>query len=110
VNARIFVVCAFVVATSCKQEEKPKFQVSGREVYRAACRRCHGDDGRGGPPVNGNAPKNLRDKAFQASRTDEQLKEAIRNGNAQGMPPFRAAFTEEELNALIAYVRTLVDH
>lgn len=109
-KARLFVALCAVLGTACQKAEKPKFQVSGAEVYRSACRRCHGEDGHGGPPVNGNAPRNLRDKAFQASRTDEQLKEAIRSGNAKGMPPFRAAFTEEELTVLVAHVRTLVDH
>lgn len=104
---RLFLPALFVLS-ACQKEEQSA-AVSGAELYRNACRRCHGDDGRGGPPIKGNAPKNLRDPAFQSAWSNDRIKQSIRDGNEKGMPPFRAVFTEAELEALVAHVRTLAD-
>ncbi len=106
--AKLALVASLLVLTGCKNraasDEPPQ---SGAELYRTACRRCHGDDGSGGPPVKGTSPRNLRDPKFQESHTDAQIVETIRNGTATGMPPFRAVFTQADLAALVAHVRGL---
>jgi mono/diheme cytochrome c family protein len=102
-------VCCLILC-ACQKEQKGAPAASGEELYRTACRRCHGDDGRGGPPIGGHSPKNLRDPGFQSAWGDDRIKQAIRDGNDKGMPPFRAVFTEDELTALVAHVRTFAAH
>ena len=76
------------------------------------CVQCHGPDGRSNTPM-GKAlnAKNLTDTEVQASFSDAQAVDALKNGvqrnGAMVMTPFGAKFSDEEIKALIAYVRTL---
>lgn len=56
--------------------------------------------------ANGPRPVNLRDPAWQASRTDAELVAAIRDGRG-AMPPFSDLLTRDQITALAAYVRSL---
>jgi len=70
------------------------------------CARCHGSDGKGGVgPEGTNPPRNFVDAAFQASRSDEQLKDVIRKGKG-AMPPFGNLFSDPVLAALVLQVRS----
>jgi len=70
------------------------------------CARCHGADGQGGPAVGGaNPPRNFRDAAFQASRSDEALKLVIQKGKG-GMPAFGNLFSPSELDGLVLKLRS----
>ena len=72
------------------------------------CARCHGADGSGGLPVaTGQRPRNFRDAAFQADRNDGELRRVIIGGKAPGMPAFGAVFNADEIDALVAHVRSL---
>ncbi len=76
-------------------------------IYASVCARCHGFDGRGGPPgLGGQAPRNFCDAAFQAARTDAELEEVIRKGKGTLMPSFATAFSPDEVKALARYVRS----
>jgi mono/diheme cytochrome c family protein len=77
-----------------------------KRLFDSACGKCHGSDGRGGvPAAEGLAPpRNFADPAFQASRTDAQLREVIVKGKGQ-MPPFGKLFDEPQLDQLVAHVR-----
>ena len=88
----------------CKKSEP----ASGGELYAGACARCHGADGSGGAPsfTGAPAPRNFRDHDFQRARSDEQLKMTIRNGKGSGMPAFGVAFSDAELAALVAQLRS----
>jgi len=73
----------------------------------AACARCHGAEGTGGPPLaSGQAPRNFHDAAFQASRSDDDLRATIRGGKPPGMPSFAAVFSDRELDLLVAQIRS----
>ncbi len=78
-----------------------------RHLFDSTCATCHGRDGRGGvPPMEGRpAPRNFCDAAFHESRTDAELKQAIRGGKGT-MPPFGALFDDEQLTLLVAYIRS----
>ena len=52
-----------------------------------------------------NAPRNFCDAAFQASRTDEQLKQVIRRGKG-AMPAFGNLFSDAELQGLVLEIRS----
>ena len=102
-----FVGLCLLSAAGCRRAEGAE-RVDGSEVFRTACARCHGTDGAGGPPSLGGraAPRNFRDAAFQASRTDDQLHAAIRSGTGTGMPAFAAALGEEQIAAVVRVVRS----
>ncbi len=93
-------------ASACRSPAK-KSTPTGAELYAGVCARCHGPDGAGGPAVGSSpAPRNFRDHAFQVARTDDELKQVIRNGKGVAMPAFGTAFDEAGLAALVAQVRS----
>lgn len=76
-------------------------------VFDGVCARCHGVNGTGGPALaNGVSPRNFHDAAFQAQRTDADLRRVIVEGKNGNMPPFGAAFTPAQLDGLVARVRS----
>jgi mono/diheme cytochrome c family protein len=95
-----------LAAGGCKRSEAATRQ--SQELFASACARCHGPDGAGGLPLSagGPAPRNFRDHDFQLSRTDDQLKQTIRNGKGSGMPPFGTLFDEAQLTGLVTQIRS----
>lgn len=79
-----------------------------RALFGSVCARCHGPEGHGGAPTgNGPAPRNFTDPEFQRARTDAQIREAIVEGRSNGaMPAFGTTFKAEELDGLVALVRS----
>ncbi len=72
---------------------------AGRKQFESHCAACHGGDGNGGELGPG-----IVDRA--ANRSDRELAALIRGGiPAAGMPAFK--MTDEEMPALVAYVRSL---
>src|SRR4051812_6186207 len=81
---------------------------SGERIFQTVCSRCHGADGKGGPAVgSANAPRNFCDAAFQASRSDEDLKQVIQKGKG-AMPPFGNLFSPSDLQGLVHKIRSFV--
>lgn len=76
------------------------------------CAQCHGPAGKGdtkmGKMLNA---MDLTDPKKQASFTDAQATAAIKNGIKQGgkttMKAFAGKLTDDEIKALVAYVRSL---
>ena len=96
------------VTSACQRTGTGPEQAAERaeQNFRTVCGRCHGADGKGGVAPEGvNAPRNFQDAAFQASRTDEQLKQVIRMGKGP-MPGFGNLFSDVDLQALVAKVRS----
>jgi cytochrome c5 len=93
----------------------PTGNVSGKAAYNLTCGRCHGPDGKG----DGGADKffnitipRLSSAAVQG-KSDAELKEIITQGT-HVMPPveidesgFRHRLPPQDVDAVIAYVRTL---
>ncbi len=95
-------------ASACQRTGTGPEQAAERaeQNFRTVCGRCHGADGKGGVAPEGvNPPRNFRDSAFQASRTDEQLKQAIRLGKG-AMPGFGNVFSEVDLQGLVSRIRS----
>jgi mono/diheme cytochrome c family protein len=76
------------------------------------CAQCHGKDGKAdtkmGKTLNA---KDLTDPKVQAEFTDAKATESIKNGVKQGgkttMKAFGGKLSDDEIKALVAYVRTL---
>jgi len=80
----------------------------GEDVFAERCVLCHGATGRPGPtlPAGVARPRDLSDPSFQKSVSDAQLIMDVRHGRA-GMPALTPRVSEEDADALAAYVRLL---
>jgi quinohemoprotein ethanol dehydrogenase len=68
--------------------------ISGRQIFQQACLPCHGADGKGGH--GGGAPLNKASDLALVMRT-------VRDGK-NNMPPFGAALSAEQIQAVSTYV------
>lgn len=80
--------------------------------WDAECSKCHGKDGSGKTPMGKKLKlKDYTDATVQKEFTDEEAAEAIRNGIKEDgktrMKPLGDKFSDEEITALVAHVRTL---
>ncbi len=106
------VVCAWAMAGACTPRvpaaESASRTISPKQTFERACAKCHGMNGGGGLPMiaGGPAPRDFRDAVWQASRSDNEVLAAIRDGRG-AMPPFRDVLTAEEQQAALEYVRAI---
>ena len=71
---------------------------AGSRLYADQCSLCHGPNG------DGVANVNLRRNQYRKPMSDDDLRKAITEGNAdQGMPAFK--LKQDELDSLIAFIR-----
>lgn len=98
---------AFALGCAQRSEPEQRQAQAADRTYLSACARCHGSDGLGGiaSPEGSHPPRNFHDTAFQTSRSDEQLKNVIRNGKG-GMPAFGKLFSDTELQSLVRQIRS----
>lgn len=76
--------------------------IDAERIYMHECKDCHGEDGRGrmhGQPDFTNAK-------WQANVTDELMFKTIKFGR-EPMPFYVGALTDDEINALVRYIRSL---
>jgi len=79
---------------------------AGAEVFKSKCVVCHGPDGSGNTAV-GKSLKvaNLRSAEIQ-KKSDAELTQSISDGK-NNMPAFKGDITDDEIHAVLSYVRTL---
>ncbi len=111
---KIFVAAA-AFAAFAMVSTPAQAQDVGKAKYDMFCTSCHGATGKGDGPA-GSAlnpkPRDLTDAAWQKSVTDELIAKAIKEGGAAIgksplMPPWGHSLNEEELKAVVAYVRSM---
>lgn len=87
----------------------------GQLLYRTYCAQCHGiaGDGKGiNAATMAVQPRDHTDRAEMAARSDEDLFKAIKFGGKAVnksvlMPPWSANLRDEDVHALVAYLRVL---
>src|SRR6266496_4362828 len=69
----------------------------GHSLFDHNCAHCHGDDARGdeGPSL------------YDLNKTDARIARIVREGIKREMPKFGAKLNDADIQALIAYLRTL---
>jgi mono/diheme cytochrome c family protein len=92
-------------------------QSEGKKLYLTYCSSCHGDDGKGDGPASRSLPvkpANHTDGAVMNKFTDKFLLEIIaKGGGAVGksamMPGWGGQLKENQLQDIVAYVRSIAD-
>ena len=78
----------------------------GAALYKTKCAMCHGPDGAGQTTMG----KNLKLRDFRSAdvqkQTDAELAKWIADGKGK-MPAYKSKLSAEEINALVAFIRTL---
>ena len=83
-----------------------------KAIWEKDCTKCHGPDGKGDTKMGKKAgAKDYTDAKVQAEMKDDQMaksiKEGVKDGDTVKMKAFGDALSDEEIKALVAYVRTL---
>ena len=83
-------------------------------TFKAKCSSCHGEDGKGATEQGKKMGVRDMTSADFAKETDAKMKDAITNGikqtkdgKAQEMEPYKDKLKPEEIDNLVAYVRSL---
>ena len=82
-------------------------------LYLGLCATCHGADGRGSWRATFFLirPGDFGDAARMRGQTDQYLFDVIKHGGAPlgrpGMPAFGASLADDDIRALVTYLRTL---
>ena len=87
----------FTGGASSEIAASPQLLAQGAGFYRQSCGDCHGDDGHGdeGPDLHNLAISNAR------------IASQIKNGTKGEMPSFSRKYNDQQVAALVAYVRSL---
>jgi mono/diheme cytochrome c family protein len=102
-----------VLALMLLRHPVPRTATPAQRLYLAYCAECHGANGRGSwrAALFLLRPGNLADPATLGARSDGYLVELIKHGGAPigkpGMPAFGYHLSDEEIQQVVRYVRTL---
>ena len=81
--------------------------VDAGSIYSRQCVSCHGRDGRGRTRRGRQThARDMTNVAWQDDVSDERLFNSINNGRGK-MPAFRKKISENDIDALVAYVRRM---
>jgi cytochrome c oxidase cbb3-type subunit 3 len=79
--------------------------VNGEAIYKNNCMMCHGADGKGFPALK---TPDFTDPKWQSSTKDKEIREVIKNGKkGTAMVAFGNKLNDQEISAVIAYIRSL---
>ncbi|MFQ5956334.1 MAG: c-type cytochrome [Candidatus Brocadiales bacterium] len=89
-----------------------KAEIDAASLFKTHCIPCHGEDGKGtdlgkqlAAMAEGVEFPDFTNAEWQSRKTDERMIEQIKNGSPDRMFPFKDKLSEEEIKALVAYVR-----
>jgi len=80
-------------------------QPDGTAIYKQRCSMCHGAEGKGFAAIK---TPDFTDPKWQASITDKEMTDVIKNGKkGTPMPAFGDKLKEEEIQAVVKHIRSL---
>lgn len=111
-----------LVAWARLKDAKPEALARAETLYARDCAACHGPDGKGGGPAGKDlpgmqkvdpampkGPANFTDAGTLLAANDVLLQgKILRGGMGTGMPEFGSLYTDEEMWALVAYLRSFL--
>jgi cbb3-type cytochrome c oxidase subunit III len=75
----------------------------GAALFQQNCAMCHGNDGKGFAAIK---TPDFTDPKWQASMTDKEIAEVIKNGKkGTPMPAFGGKLKQEDIQTLVRYIR-----
>lgn len=90
---------------------EPSVMETGRKVYAAQCATCHGDEGKGHapafPPLAGNQSITMSSpvNAIRMVLNGGYAPGTTKNPRPYGMPPFSHILNDDEVAAVVTYIR-----
>jgi cytochrome c6 len=103
VKLHLALLLSLSLATAARAEE------TTAEVWTAKCKSCHGPDGRAQTQMGKKeAIVDMSQPAWQQAQTDADIREAIAEGSPRNkkMKPYKDKLTPQQIDALVAYIRT----
>ncbi len=83
-------------------------QTSGKDLYDANCRKCHGVLGTPPKVIKTKFPKLLPfDAAFIAKNNVDSIVSILNKGKGEDMKPFKGKLTPAEMTSIAQYVKEL---
>ena len=77
-------------------------------IFKKKCATCHGKQGEPNKVFAKQGVRSFKDAEWQEATKDAQLEESIRKGKkGTMMASFEKQLSDEEITALVAYIRTL---
>jgi mono/diheme cytochrome c family protein len=77
-------------------------------VFKKKCAACHGKEGQPNKVFAKQGVRSFKDAEWQKTTKDAQIEESIRQGKkGTMMASFEKQLSDEEVTALVAYIRTL---
>ena len=105
VDAGVAVALLVIAVTMAASPAAGQGNTAGEDVYKAKCATCHGQDGSGNTPVGKSLQvADLRSAAVQ-SKSDAELTQSVSEGKGN-MPGFKGNITDDEIHAVVTFVRT----
>ncbi len=110
--AALLIIC--LIFTARPQAEDMK---AAAQNYEASCAGCHATSGHGdgkGAMTLKTKPGDFTDCSRMAKFSDEELFKIVKSGGLAGgesadMPAYSAGYSDDEIHALVAYVRHFCD-
>jgi mono/diheme cytochrome c family protein len=96
--ATIFLAASFI-SPACAQS-------TGADTFKAKCQMCHGADGLGNTPV-GKIAKIVSFKDPTIVNAPDADLIAVVNKGKNKMPAFTGKLTDDQIQSVVAYIRTL---
>jgi mono/diheme cytochrome c family protein len=109
----LMALCVVVLSTAFVAHAADAEQ--GKKLYGQFCASCHGQSGKGDGPAAAALnpkPRDHTNKEYMSKMSDDDLLKVIKDGGASIgksplMPPWGASLKDDQIQDVIAYVRTL---
>ncbi len=109
-ESQIEALIAYLRFLSTAQHEMMGDPVEGRDLYQKYCTVCHGEEGYGDgvmTQILELEPMDHTDPVAINKMSNEDIFVAIKEGNGQYMPGWKGILDDEEIEALVSYIRML---
>lgn len=96
------------VAVNETPEATPDELATGRKLYKQHCANCHMEDGTGGEvEIEGRKinAEDLTTEGMKKEPDEEYIEYMVKGIPDEGMPSFKDELTDEEMKAIVKYIR-----
>jgi mono/diheme cytochrome c family protein len=97
-----------VLVAAALAAPSPAFGADAAAVFKKKCAPCHGKEGQPNKIFAKQGVRSFKDAEWQKATKDAQIEESIRKGRkGTMMAGFEKQLSDEEVTAIVAYIRTL---